>query len=63
MGIQTASAAEQQSVVAEEINQNLVTIQQIVNEINHNLQASESISTQLSNSGREMHKLVGHFKL
>ncbi|EHH0683313.1 methyl-accepting chemotaxis protein [Vibrio vulnificus] len=63
MGIQTASAAEQQSAVAEDINQNLVTIQQIVNEINHNLQESETISTQLSTSGQEMHKLVGHFKL
>ncbi|HAS8127465.1 TPA: methyl-accepting chemotaxis protein [Vibrio vulnificus] len=63
MGIQTASAAEQQSAVAEDINQNLVTIQQIVNEINHNLQESETISTQLRTSGQEMHKLVGHFKL
>ncbi|EJU9786117.1 TPA: methyl-accepting chemotaxis protein [Vibrio vulnificus] len=63
MGIQTASAAEQQSAVAEDINQNLVTIQQIVNEINHNLQESETISTRLSVSGQEMHDLVGHFKL
>ncbi|NVC64632.1 HAMP domain-containing protein [Vibrio sp. 05-20-BW147] len=63
MGIQTASAAEQQSAVAEDINQNLVTIQQIVNEINHNLQESEAISSRLNVSGQEMHDLVGHFKL
>ncbi|GHX98066.1 methyl-accepting chemotaxis protein [Vibrio cholerae] len=63
MGIQTASAAEQQSAVAEEINQNLVAIAQIVNDLNRNLQESETISTQLSTSGREMHALVGHFKL
>lgn len=63
MGIQTASAAEQQSAVAEEINQNLVAIAQIVNDLKRNLQESETISTQLSTSGREMHVLVGHFKL
>ncbi|MDW6002221.1 methyl-accepting chemotaxis protein [Vibrio mangrovi] len=63
MGIQTASAAEQQSVVSEEINQNLVAIQQIVNELNHNLQQSESISDRLAQSGRKMGDLVGHFKI
>ncbi|UDY82890.1 methyl-accepting chemotaxis protein [Vibrio diabolicus] len=63
MGIQTASAAEEQSAVAEDINQNLVAIQQIVNDINETLQHAESISTQLSQSGKEIHGLVGNFKL
>ncbi|TNF11802.1 MAG: methyl-accepting chemotaxis protein, partial [Vibrionaceae bacterium] len=63
MGIQTASAAEQQSAVAEDINQNLVAIQQIVNELSDNLQRSESISTRLAQSGQQMGNLVGHFKL
>ncbi|MCE7616749.1 methyl-accepting chemotaxis protein, partial [Vibrio fluvialis] len=63
MGIQTASAAEQQSAVAEDINQNLVSIQQIVNELSDNLQRSESISTRLAQSGQQMGNLVGHFKL
>ncbi|HHX8297957.1 TPA: methyl-accepting chemotaxis protein [Vibrio diabolicus] len=63
MGIQTASAAEEQSAVAEDINQNLVAIQQIVNNINQTLQHAESISTQLSQSGTEIHGLVGNFKL
>ncbi|MCR9964433.1 methyl-accepting chemotaxis protein [Vibrio antiquarius] len=63
MGIQTASAAEEQSAVAEDINQNLVAIQQIVNNINKTLQHAESISTQLSQSGTEIHGLVGNFKL
>ncbi|MFH4530085.1 methyl-accepting chemotaxis protein [Vibrio diabolicus] len=63
MGIQTASAAEEQSAVAEDINQNLVAIQQIVNNINETLQHAESISTQLSQSGTEIHDLVGNFKL
>lgn len=63
MGIQTASAAEEQSAVAEDINQNLVAIQQIVNRINDTLQYAEGISTQLSQSGSEIHDLVGNFKL
>lgn len=63
MGIQTASAAEQQSVVSEEINENLVAIQQIVNELSHNLNQSESISSRLAQSGQKMGDLVGHFKI
>lgn len=63
MGIQTASAAEQQSAVAEDINQNLVAIQHIVNELSGNLQQSETISATLSKSGKQMSALVGHFKL
>ena len=63
MGIQTASAAEQQSAVAEDINQNLVAIQHIVNDLTHNLQRSESISSRLAQSGQQMNSLVGHFKL
>lgn len=63
MGIQTASAAEQQSAVAEDINQNLVAIQQIVNQLSDNLQHSESISSRLAASGQQMGNLVSHFKL
>ncbi len=63
MGIQTASAAEEQSAVAEDINQNLVAIQQIVNNITDTLQHAETISTKLSQSGTEINDLVGNFKI
>ncbi|EKO3617694.1 methyl-accepting chemotaxis protein [Vibrio metschnikovii] len=63
MGIQTASAADQQSAVAEDINQNLVAIQHIVNQLSDNLQHSESISSRLAASGQQMGNLVSHFKL
>lgn len=63
MGIQTASAAEEQSVVAEDINQNLVAIQQIVNQLSENLQISGSLSTRLAQSGQQVGNLVSHFKL
>jgi len=63
MGTQTASAAEQQSAVSEEINQNLVTIQHIVNELSENLRYSESISNRLTHSGEKVGSLVNHFKV
>ncbi|WP_154139071.1 methyl-accepting chemotaxis protein [Vibrio metoecus] len=63
MGIQTASAAEQQSAVAEDINQNLVAIQHIVTQLNDNLNSSQAISSRLAEAGQEMGSLVGHFKL
>ncbi len=63
MGIQTASAAEQQSAVAEDINQNLVAIQQIVNELSDNFNSTQTITASLSASGQDMGKLVGNFKL
>ncbi|WP_375752217.1 methyl-accepting chemotaxis protein [Vibrio sp. HN007] len=63
MGIQTASAAEEQSVVSEEINQNLVAIQQMVMGLSNDLQQSELISSSLANSGSKMNDLVGHFKV
>ncbi|MZI95735.1 HAMP domain-containing protein [Vibrio sp. CAIM 722] len=63
MGIQTASAAEEQSLVSEEINQNLVHIQQIVNELGDGVKESVTIGQQLSLSGDEMRELVSNFKV
>ncbi len=63
MGIQTASAAEQQSAVTEDINQNLVNIQQIVNELNESLNCTETISLCLNDSGENMESLVRNFKV
>ena len=63
MGIQTASAAEEQSLVAEDINQNLVHIQQIVNELGEGVHQSVEIGESLAASGNEMSALVGHFKI
>jgi methyl-accepting chemotaxis protein len=63
MGIQTASAAEEQSAVAEDINQNLVAIQQIVVELSDDLQRSDQISSALAASGKQVKDLVGNFKV
>ena len=63
MGHQTASAAEQQSKVAEEINQNLVAIQDMVNTLNHDLNHTAEIASVVSNSGSELANRVGQFKV
>ena len=62
MGLQTASAAEEQSAVAEDINQNLMTIQQMVHELSENLQLAQEISSSLTESGGHVHELVGNFR-
>lgn len=63
MGIQTAAAAEEQSAVAEDINQNLVAIQHIVEELSADLQRAEQISSSLAVSGEHVNDLVGNFKV
>ncbi|MGX9416628.1 methyl-accepting chemotaxis protein [Vibrio sp. WJH972] len=63
MGTQTASAAEEQSSVAEDINQNLVTIQQMVNTLSDDLQKAGQISASLAASGAKVNDLTGHFKV
>ena len=62
-GHQTASAAEEQSVVAEEINQNLVAIQQLVERLNQDILASDGIASSLSHSGQAFSEQVGQFRV
>lgn len=61
MGLQTASAAEQQSAVSEEISSNLVAIQEMVNTLSEDLQRSEEISASLAESGSKANEIVGNF--
>ncbi|WP_350433180.1 methyl-accepting chemotaxis protein [Shewanella sp. H8] len=62
MGMQTATAAEEQSVVAEDITKNLTHIQEIVFELNDDLEKAATISSSLAISGSQLNELVGHFK-
>ncbi|GGP56807.1 methyl-accepting chemotaxis protein [Shewanella saliphila] len=62
MGMQTTAAAEEQSVVAEDITTNLTHIQEIVFELNDDLEKAATISSSLANSGSQLNELVGHFK-
>ena len=63
MGHQTASAAEEQSVAAEEINQNLVSIQDIVTSLGKDLEHSAQIAAFLSHSGVELSSQMAQFKV
>ena len=62
MNIQIASAAEEQSSVAEEINQNVVNISQVVEQTAKGAQESQISSQQLSVLASSLQNLVGQFK-
>lgn len=63
MGIQTATAAEEQSAVAEDINQNLVRIQHIVHDLSGSARECAGVSAQLVKSGQKMTGFVGRFSV
>ncbi|MGF1713510.1 methyl-accepting chemotaxis protein [Photobacterium chitinilyticum] len=63
MGTQTATAAEEQSNVSEEINTNLMSIQQILTDLVDALSGTQTTTTQLAASGERMRELVGRFRL
>lgn len=63
MGTQTATAAEEQSCVAEEINTNLVSIQQILSRLVEALSGTQAATAQLAASGEQMRSLVGQFRV
>ncbi len=61
--IQIASASEEQSSVAEEINRSIVNISQISAESASNVEQTTSTSEALSDMSGQLKTLVSHFKL
>ncbi|BDM62981.1 hypothetical protein NFHSH190041_04330 [Shewanella sp. NFH-SH190041] len=59
---QIATAAGQQSTVAEEINHNLVTIQEKVDELSQSGNATHATAESLSTTREQLTAVVGHFK-
>ncbi|MCW3148148.1 HAMP domain-containing methyl-accepting chemotaxis protein [Stutzerimonas stutzeri] len=63
MNTQIATAAEQQSAVAEEINRNITTISQIADTTSADATQTSQISEELVRLAAELNRLVGQFKL
>lgn len=63
LNIEVASAAAQQSVVAEEVNANLATINQVVDELTHSAEQASQSSQSLQDTSYNLDKMVSHFKV
>ena len=63
MNIQIATAAEEQSYVAEEINRNVVRIVEMVDNTNTQAQKSTQIAIALDGSSRDLEKQISQFSL
>ncbi len=63
MNTQIASAAEQQSAVAEEINRNITTISQVAEQTNQGAQQTASAAEELARLAEQLQSLVGQFKV
>ena len=63
MNMQIASASEEQSAVAEEINQNIVRITDVAMDTSNSAHQIASASEELARLSSQLEKLVGHFKV
>ncbi|NOX08940.1 MAG: methyl-accepting chemotaxis protein [Gammaproteobacteria bacterium] len=63
MSTQIASAAEQQSATAEEVNRNITNISDMANETSNGAQQIASANEELARLGVELQTLVGRFKI
>ena len=63
MNMQIATAAEEQSAVAEEINRNITTISTIADTTAADAQQTSQISDELVHLAAELNRLVGQFRL
>jgi methyl-accepting chemotaxis protein len=63
MNMQIASAAEEQSSVADEINRNIATISQSADNTAHGSQQTAIAGDELARLAAELRELVGHFKV
>ncbi|MEH6531719.1 MAG: methyl-accepting chemotaxis protein [Photobacterium frigidiphilum] len=63
LGIQIAAAAEQQSVVSEEINRNMIAIQNMVGQLTENGVQTMDSTRNLASSNEQLAGIVNQFKL
>ncbi|AMQ41184.1 chemotaxis protein [Aeromonas veronii] len=58
-----ATAAEQQSAVAEEINRNMSAIAEVIRQLTHNGEATVASSAAMQQTYDRLREIVGHFRL
>ena len=63
MNVQIASAAEQQSAVAEEINRNVVNITQIADATTEGVQQTSETSRALASMAQELRSMINQFRI
>ncbi|NOH97624.1 methyl-accepting chemotaxis protein [Vibrio sp. 99-70-13A1] len=63
LGLEIATAAEEQSAVTDEVSRNMTTIQSMVNELTNNSTQTMESTQNLSQSNKQLSKLVEQFKL
>lgn len=63
MNTQIATAAEEQSYAAEEINRNVIRIVQMVNDTNNQAQKSTQIAASLDGSARDLERQITRFQV
>ncbi|MDQ7986037.1 methyl-accepting chemotaxis protein [Pseudomonas sp. G34] len=63
MNLQIASAAEQQSAVAEEVNRNVAAIRTVTETLTEQATESAKVSSQLNNLANQQMKLMDQFKV
>mgnify|MGYP003582599157 FL=1 len=63
MNLQIASAAEEQSAVAEEISGNVATIRDVTESLSHQAEESARVSQALNSLANQQQNLMDHFKV
>jgi methyl-accepting chemotaxis protein len=63
MNLQIASAAEEQSAVADDINRNVLNIGQVAGEVSKGADESSQASTKLALLADQQSELVSQFKI
>jgi len=63
MNTQIASAAEEQSAVADDINRNVINIGQVANEVAGGADESSAASADLTKLAEQQRRLINQFKV
>jgi methyl-accepting chemotaxis protein len=63
MNMQIATAAEEQSYTAEEINKNIIQVVSLIDNVNQDAQKSVQIAQRLDNTAKNLQSQIAHFAI